>query len=78
VAEIVRDVAAKGDVALLDYTARFDKHELTAETVEVTHEEKKAALAAVRQEDMDLILLAAKRIINYHKNTITQSNIIDM
>ncbi len=78
VAGIVRDVAARGDAALFDYTARFDKYELTAETVEVTEEEKKAALSAVRQEDMDVISLAARRIEDYHKNQIAQSRLIDI
>lgn len=78
VTEIVRDVAARGDAALFDYTARFDKYELTAESVEVTDKEKKEALSAVRQEDMDVITLAARRIENYHKNQITQGRLIDI
>ncbi|MEN6621187.1 MAG: histidinol dehydrogenase [Smithella sp.] len=78
VAEIVRDVAERGDAALFDYTARFDKYELTAETVEVTAEEKKAALSSVRKEDLEVISLAARRIENYHKNQITQGRLIDI
>jgi len=41
VLEIVRDVAARGDAALFDYTAKFDRYELSAATVEVTEEEKR-------------------------------------
>lgn len=78
VAEIVRDVAERGDAALFDYTSKFDKYELTAETVEVSAEEKKAALSTVKQEDMDVITLAARRIENYHKNQITQGRMIDI
>lgn len=78
VTEIISDVAARGDAALFDYTAKFDKYELSAATVEVTDEEKKAALSAVRQEDMDVISLAARRIENYHKHQITQSRLIDI
>ncbi len=73
VVEIVRDVAAKGDAALFDYTAKFDRYELSAATMEVTDEEKKAALSAVRQEDLDVISLAALRIEKYHKNQTAQS-----
>ena len=59
VAEIVRDVAVRGDAALFDYTAKFDKYELTAATVEVTDEERKAAMAEVRPEDLEVIRLSA-------------------
>jgi histidinol dehydrogenase len=73
VAEIVRDVAARGDAALFDYTAKFDHYELSSATVEVTEEEKKAALSLVQPEDMDVIALAALRIEKYHKNQTAQS-----
>ena len=73
VVDIVRDVAARGDAALFDYTAKFDNYELSAATVEVTEEEKKEALSGVQQKDLDVISLAAKRIEKYHKNQTTQS-----
>jgi len=73
VAEIVEDVARKGDDALFHYTKRFDKYELSAATVEVTPEEKKAALAQVRPEDLDVIRLAAGRIEKFHRNEIEAS-----
>ncbi len=46
VAEIVRDVAVKGDEALFEYTAKFDGYELTAATVEVTAGGKKRSAGA--------------------------------
>ena len=73
VAEIVEDIARKGDAALFHYTKRFDKYELSAATVEVTPEEKKAALAQVRPEDLDVIRLAAGRIEKFHRNEIEAS-----
>ncbi|MEN6374173.1 MAG: histidinol dehydrogenase [Smithella sp.] len=73
VVDIVSDVAARGDAALFDYTAKFDNYELSAATVEVTEEEKNDALSGVRQEDLDVISLAAERIEKYHKNQTTQS-----
>ncbi len=73
VAEIVEDIARKGDDALFHYTKRFDKYELSAATVEVTPEEKKAALAQVRPEDLDVIRLAAGRIEKFHRNEIEAS-----
>jgi len=77
VMEIVRDVAARGDAALFDYTAKFDRYELTAATVEVTEEEKKEALSRVRPEDLDVLSLAAYRIEKYHKNQTAQSWLVN-
>jgi histidinol dehydrogenase len=71
VAKIVSDVAARGDEALFEYTAKFDGHELTAETVEVTHGEIKAALSLVKPQDLEVIKLASQRIERYHNNQIT-------
>ncbi|MGD0279455.1 MAG: histidinol dehydrogenase [Smithella sp.] len=71
VAQIVSDVAIRGDEALFEYTAKFDGHELTAATAEVTPSEKKAALSLVKPQDMEVIKLAAGRIEKYHNNQIT-------
>jgi histidinol dehydrogenase len=72
VTEIVRDVAARGDEALFQYTAKFDRYELTAATVEVTPAERKDALSLVRPEDLEVIKLAARRIEKYHLNQIVE------
>jgi histidinol dehydrogenase len=77
VAEIVRDVGSRGDEALFDYTAKFDKYELTAATAEVTAEERKSAQALVSPEDMEVIRLAARRIEKYHKYQIVKSWLAD-
>ena len=42
VKEIVSDVHVRGDEALLEYTAKFDKAVLTKETMRVTEEEIRA------------------------------------
>jgi histidinol dehydrogenase len=72
VTEIVRDVAARGDEALFQYTAKFDRYELTAATVEVTPAERKDALSLVRPEDLEIIKSAARRIEKYHLNQIVE------
>jgi histidinol dehydrogenase len=77
VVEIVRDVGSRGDEALFDYTAKFDKYELTAATAEVTAEERKSAQALVSPEDMEVIRLAARRIEKYHKYQIVKSWLAD-
>jgi histidinol dehydrogenase len=76
VAEIIRDVTVKGDEALFEYTAKFDGHELTVATVEVTDKERKEALAHVAPVDLEVIKLAAGRIEKYHRHQATQGFIV--
>jgi len=76
VAGIIRDVTAEGDEALFDYTAKFDGHQLTAATVEVTDKERKESLAMVAPVDLEVIKLAARRIENYHRHQVTQGYMV--
>ncbi len=76
VADIISEVSVKGDEALFDYTAKFDGHQLTAATVEVTDEERKEALEMVSPVDLEVIRLAAGRIENYHRHQITQGYMV--
>ncbi|PKN73714.1 MAG: histidinol dehydrogenase, partial [Deltaproteobacteria bacterium HGW-Deltaproteobacteria-10] len=77
VVEIVREVAVRGDEALFEYTSKFDRYELSAATVEVTADERKAALDAVPPEDLDVIRLAAQRIEKYHRKQVTESWLVN-
>ncbi|MBE0598626.1 MAG: histidinol dehydrogenase [Desulfuromonadales bacterium] len=70
---IIDDVRTRGDLALFDYTARFDRLELTAGTVEVTRGEIDEALAAVSAAEMEALRLAARRIAAYHARQKSQS-----
>ncbi|PKN88084.1 MAG: histidinol dehydrogenase [Deltaproteobacteria bacterium HGW-Deltaproteobacteria-1] len=72
VARIVHDVSVQGDEALFRYTKQFDGHDLTAETVEVTDEEKQEALKKVKHKDREVIGLAARRIEEYHRHQLIQ------
>lgn len=47
---IIADVREKGDAALMDYTLRFDKAELTPETLTVSEEEIAEASSLVSEE----------------------------
>ena len=76
VADIISEVSVKGDEALFDYTAKFDGHQLTATTVEVTDQERKDALALVAADDLEVIKLAARRIKDYHRYQITQGYMV--
>nr|WP_020677034.1 histidinol dehydrogenase [Geopsychrobacter electrodiphilus] len=67
VKEILADVRLRGDAALFELTARFDRLLLTASTVEVTAAEMDAAVAQVSAESYAALELAAKRIADYHR-----------
>ena len=45
VADIIADVRMRGDAAVIELTAKFDRLELTSETLEVTAEEIDAAIS---------------------------------
>ena len=67
VKEIVQRVRTEGDAALFDYTARFDKVQLTSDTVQVTREEIDAAYAAATPEWLSAMREAARRITAFHE-----------
>lgn len=78
VAQIIHDVSVRGDEALFHYTKKFDGHDLTAATLEVTDAERKEALAKVKTQDRDVIRFAAQRIEKYHRHQIASGySIVD-
>jgi histidinol dehydrogenase len=66
VAAIIADVRARGDQALIDLTARFDRLTLTPETLAFSPAEIDAEIARVAPEDRAALELAATRIRAYH------------
>lgn len=70
-ARIVNDVRDRGDAAVLEYTAKFDKVEL-AEML-VTRDEIEMAIAKVGDEFLDAISAAAGAIEDFHKRQVPQS-----
>ncbi len=67
VAAIIADVRARGDAALIDYTARFDRTELTPATIRVPETEIDAAAASVPAELLAALDFAASRIEAFHR-----------
>ena len=67
VAAIIADVRARGDAAVIDLTARFDRLDLTPGTLAFTAAEIDAAAAAVPAADRAALELAAERIEAYHR-----------
>jgi histidinol dehydrogenase len=72
VAAIIADVRARGDAAVIDLTARFDRLTLTPETLAFSAAEIDAACAAVPVQTRDALALAADRIHAYHARQLPQ------
>lgn len=68
---IVDDVKARGDDALRDYTAQFDKVTLT--DLLVSRAEIEAAVASVPEEFKDAMASAAAAIEEFHERQVPQS-----
>jgi histidinol dehydrogenase len=66
VADVIEQVRARGLDAVLDYARRFDRVELTAETLRVTVDEIEEGVAACAPEVKEAIAFAGERIRAYH------------
>jgi len=68
VAQIVADVRARGDAALLEYTRRFDRLDVpTVAALEITAAEMQAAYASLPIAQSDALGTAAARVRRYHE-----------
>jgi histidinol dehydrogenase len=73
-AEILRDVRARGDAAVLEYTRRFDRVEVAdASALELPRAELEAALAGLSPARRDALQAAADRVRDYHRHQLAQS-----
>jgi histidinol dehydrogenase len=72
VAEIIADVRARGDSAIIDLTAKFDRITLTPETLRITAEEIAQAVGQVSEQDKAALDLAAARIRAYHARQLPE------
>ena len=68
VADILADVQARGDVAVLDYTRRFDALEgATVSALELTQEELRVAFEQIPVAQRHALEAAAERVRAYHE-----------
>ncbi len=68
VAQIITDVRARGDAALLEYTRRFDHLDRpTVAALEITAAEMQAAYASLPTAQSDALGTAAARVRRYHE-----------
>ncbi len=66
VSDILKDVKNRKDQALFDYTLRFDKAEITKDTIRVTEEEIEEAYKEVDPTLIEVIRKAIHNIETYH------------
>ena len=74
VTDIIADVRANGDRAVLDYNLKFDKAQL--ETLLVSQEEIDEAFASVEPEFLTILEQAAENIRNFHSRQVRNSFVI--
>lgn len=73
VRNILQDVKQKGDEALLEYTHRFDGHDLPLDRLQVSPEEIQEAYGKVKPEQIDALKLAAENIRAFHQRQVQDS-----
>jgi len=73
VRHILKDVKDRGDRALLEYTARFDKVNLSPEQLQVPEAEVEQAWKRTSSEDKKSWNLARERIEKYHRKELSRS-----
>lgn len=72
VTAIIGDVRDRGDAALVELTARFDRLDLTPERLAFSADEIAAATAGVSAEDRAALAMAADRIRAYHARQLPE------
>ncbi len=72
VAGIIADVRARGDAAVIELTSKFDRLDLTPETLAFFPEEIEVACACVPDAERAALELAAARIRAYHEKQMPQ------
>ncbi len=72
VAEIIADVRARGDAALIELTAKFDRLELTPETLRFSATEIDVLVTQVPEKERKALELATLRIRAYHERQIPE------
>ncbi|MCW9034581.1 MAG: histidinol dehydrogenase [Rhodospirillales bacterium] len=72
VSEILTAVKDRGDAAVVDYTAKFDRLELTAETMRIPDSAIDEAVTKCPQQTLDALKLASDRISAFHEKQMPE------
>ncbi len=75
--EILEGVRVGGDKAVLEYTEKFDKVSLTAESLEMSKADLQKAAEGVDKELYDTMVKAAENIRKYHEKQLRKSFFMD-
>ena len=70
--EVSDDIRDRGDEAVLEYTAKFDKVQLTADQMKVTPEEIEAGYNRLDAETREAIEYAYKNIYDFHEKQLPE------
>ena len=74
VSDIIRDIEERGDAAVKEYTAKFDKFE--ADNLRLTREQIDACYAELTQENLDDIAFAQEQVRNFAQ--IQRASMLDV
>lgn len=69
---IIQKVRTAGDQALVDYSVKFDRIDLTSEKLLITEKEIDEAISTVAPKTLEALQLAHDRITVYHKKQLPQ------
>jgi histidinol dehydrogenase len=69
-AEIIRRIRLEGDAAVIDYTRRFDRLELSPARLRIGAEEIAAAVSRCDGRELAALALARDRIEDYHRRQL--------
>ncbi|NCW54171.1 MAG: histidinol dehydrogenase [Rhodobacteraceae bacterium] len=72
VAEIIEDVRTRGDAAVVDLTKRFDRFDITSDTLRISDAEIKEHISKVSHQERQALELAASRIRSYHEKQLPE------
>ena len=73
VAEIVNNVREKGDQAVFEYTKKFDKWDIDANTIRVTEKEMDEAFGVIEGQFVEVLKRAATNIEDFHRKQLRNS-----
>lgn len=73
VAEIVNNVREKGDQAVFEYTKKFDKWDIDANTIRVTEKEIDEAFDVIDGDFVEVLKRAAANIEDFHRKQLRNS-----
>ncbi|MDR3526608.1 MAG: histidinol dehydrogenase [Rhizomicrobium sp.] len=71
---IIKDVRSRGDEALIELSAKFDRVDLTSASLRVSPEDIAAARAQCAPETLKALETAARRIEDYHRRQLPEDS----